>query len=222
MNYRGRRNKANIKFYTMAKELGIDEKTYKEIEEGKRNLEGQMLDKFMNILKRNKEVNFNDAIKVNKINKMVEDKTLMKKITDLGYTQREIAKKIGISQGTVSCIITKTRPVSEEVKVKLYDFITNPLNKKLESDKLQKEAVKETKGADNINNKETTEKPDSEAKNTVKSDDKKKVATKIDVEIKLKDFAVVKEMQAKIEKQERRIANLKRKIMLYEKLIERL
>lgn len=222
MNYRGRRNKANIKFYTMAKELGIDEKTYKEIEEGKRNLEGQMLDKFMNILKRNKEVNFNDAIKVNKINKMVEDKTLMKKITDLGYTQREIAKKIGISQGTVSCIITKTRPVSEEVKVKLYDFITNPLNKKLESDKLQKEAVKETKGADNINNKETTEKPLNEAKNTVKSDDKKKVATKIDVEIKLKDFAVVKEMQAKIEKQERRIANLKRKIMLYEKLIERL
>ena len=222
MNYRGRRNKANIKFYTMAKELGIDEKTYKEIEEGKRNLEGQMLDKFMNILKRNKEVNFNDAIKVNKINKMVEDKIIMKKITDLGYTQREIAKKIGISQGTVSCIITKTRPVSEEVKVKLYDFITNPLNKKLESDKLQKEAVKETKGADNINNKETTEKPLNEAKNTVKSDDKKKVATKIDVEIKLKDFAVVKEMQAKIEKQERRIANLKRKIMLYEKLIERL
>lgn len=75
MNYRGRRNKANIKFYTMAKELGIDEKTYKEIEDGKRNLEGQMLDKFMNILKRNKEINFNDAIKVNKIDKMVEDKT---------------------------------------------------------------------------------------------------------------------------------------------------
>lgn len=222
MNYRGRRNKANIKFYTMAKELGIDEKTYKEIEDGKRNLEGQMLDKFMNILKRNKEINFNDAIKVNKIDKMVEDKTLMQKITDLGYTQREIAKKIGISQGTISCIITKTRPVSEEVKVKLYDFITNPLNKKLESDKPQKEAVKETKGTDNINNKETTKKPDSEAKNTVKNDDKKKEVAKIDIEVKLKDFAIIKEMQAKIDKQERKIANLKRKIMLYEKLIERL
>lgn len=222
MNYRGRRNKANIKFYTMAKELGIDEKTYKEIEDGKRNLEGQMLDKFMNILKRNKEVNFNDAIKVNKINKMVEDKTLMKKITDLGYTQREIAKKIGISQGTVSCIITKTRPVSEEVKIKLYDFITNPLNKKLESDKPQKEAVKEIKGTDNINNKETVKKPDNEAENTVKNDDKKKEVTKIDVEVKLKDFAIIKEMQAKIDKQEKRIATLRRKIMLYEKLIERL
>lgn len=222
MKYRYRRKKAQIKFYTMAKELGIDEKTYKEIEDGKRNLEGNMLDKFMNILKRNKEINFNDAIKANKIDKMVEDKTLMKKITDLGYTQREIAEKIGISQTTISCIITKIRPVSEEVKVKLYDFITNPLNKKLESDKTQKEASKEEKSTESINTKEEKEKPLDKAKNTVKSDNKKKEAVKIDVEVKLKDFVVVKEMQAKIEKQEKRIATLKRRIMLYEKLIERL
>jgi transcriptional regulator with XRE-family HTH domain len=222
MKYKYKRQKAQIKFYTMAKELGIDEKTYKEIEDGKRNLEGNMLDKFMNILKRNKEINFNDAIKVNKINKMVEDKTLMKKITDLGYTQREVAKKIGTSQGTISCMITKTRPVSDETKIKLYDFITNPLNKKLESDKTQKEAVKEEKPNETINTKEKEEKPLDKAKNTVKSDNKKKEAVKIDVEVKLKDFAVVKEMQAKIEKQEKRIATLKRRIMLYEKLIERL
>lgn len=222
MKYKYKRQKAQIKFYTMAKELGIDEKTYKEIEDGKRNLEGNMLDKFMNILKRNKEINFNDAIKANKIDKMVEDKTLMQKITDLGYTQREVAKKIGTSQATISCMITKTRPVSDETKIKLYDFITNPLNKKLESDKTQKEAVKEEKPTETINTKEKEEKPLDKAKNTVKSDDKKKVAAKIDVEIKLKDFAVVKEMQAKIEKQERKIATLKRRIMLYEKLIERL
>lgn len=222
MKYKYKRQKAQIKFYTMAKELGIDEKTYKEIEDGKRNLEGNMLDKFMNILKRNKEINFNDAIKVNKINKMVEDKTLMKKITDLGYTQREVAKKIGTSQGTISCMITKTRPVSDETKIKLYDFITNPLNKKLESDKTQKEAVKEEKPTETINAKEKEEKPLDKAKYTVKSDNKKKEAVKIDVEVKLKDFTVVKEMQAKIEKQEKRIATLKRRIMLYEKLIERL
>lgn len=119
-------------------------------------------------------------------------------------------------------MITKTRPVSDETKIKLYDFITNPLNKKLESDKTQKEAVKEEKPTETINTKEKEEKPLDKAKNTVKSDDKKKVAAKIDVEIKLKDFAVVKEMQAKIEKQERKIATLKRRIMLYEKLIERL
>lgn len=222
MKYKYKRQKAQIKFYTMAKELGIDEKTYKEIEDGKRNLEGNMLDKFMNILKRNKEINFNDAIKVNKINKMIEDKTLMEKITDLGYTQREVAKKIGTSQATISCMITKTRPVSDETKIKLYDFITNPLNKKLESDKTQKEAVKEEKPTETINTKEKEEKPLDKAKNTVKSDNKKKEAVKIDVEVKLKDFAVVKEMQAKIEKQEKRIATLKRRIMLYEKLIERL
>lgn len=222
MKYKYKRQKAQIKFYTMAKELGIDEKTYKEIEDGKRNLEGNMLDKFMNILKRNKEINFNDAIKANKIDKMVEDKTLMQKITDLGYTQREVAKKIGTSQATISCMITKTRPVSDELKIKLYDFITNPLNKKLESDKIQKEAVKEEKPTETINTKEKEEKPLDKAKNTVKSDNKKKEAVKIDVEVKLKDFAVVKEMQAKIEKQEKRIATLKRRIMLYEKLIERL
>lgn len=222
MKYKYKRQKAQIKFYTMAKELGIDEKTYKEIEDGKRNLEGNMLDKFMNILKRNKEINFNDAIKANKIDKMVEDKTLMQKITDLGYTQREVAKKIGTSQATISCMITKTRPVSDETKIKLYDFITNPLNKKLESDKTQKEAVKEEKPTETINTKEKEEKPLDKAKNTVKSDNKKKKAVKIDVEVKLKDFAVVKEMQAKIEKQEKRIATLKRRIMLYEKLIERL
>lgn len=222
MKYKYKRQKAQIKFYTMAKELGIDEKTYKEIEDGKRNLEGNMLDKFMNILKRNKEINFNDAIKANKIDKMVEDKTLMQKITDLGYTQREVAKKIGTSQATISCMITKTRPVSDETKIKLYDFITNPLNKKLESDKMQKEAVKEEKPTETINTKKKEEKPLDKAKNTVKSDNKKKEAVKIDVEVKLKDFAVVKEMQAKIEKQEKRIATLKRRIMLYEKLIERL
>lgn len=222
MKYKYKRQKAQIKFYTMAKELGIDEKTYKEIEDGKRNLEGNMLDKFMNILKRNKEINFNDAIKANKIDKMVEDKTLMQKITELGYTQREVAKKIGTSQATISCMITKTRPVSDETKIKLYDFITNPLNKKLESDKTQKEAVKEEKPTETINTKEKEEKPLDKAKNTVKSDNKKKKAVKIDVEVKLKDFAVVKEMQAKIEKQEKRIATLKRRIMLYEKLIERL
>lgn len=222
MKYRYRRKKAQIKFYTMAKELGIDEKTYKEIEDGKRNLEGNMLDKFMNILKRNKEINFNDAIKANKIDKMVEDKTLMKKITVLGYTQREIAEKIGISQTTISCIITKIRPVSEEVKVKLYDFITNPLNKKLESDKTQKEASKEEKSTESINTKEEKEKPLDKAKNTVKSDDKKKETVKLDMKVKINDFAIVKEMQEKIDKQERIIATLERRIMLYEKLIERL
>ena len=34
MKYKYKRQKAQIKFYTMAKELGIDEKTYKEIEDG--------------------------------------------------------------------------------------------------------------------------------------------------------------------------------------------
>ena len=56
MNYKVKRNRAKLDTYTVSKLLGIKEKTYKEVEKGLRNLEGDKIDKFFEIIDNANEV----------------------------------------------------------------------------------------------------------------------------------------------------------------------
>ena len=60
MNYKQKRNSKRLDTYTVSKLLGIDEKTYIEVERGYRNLEGNLIDKFMDIMDNAKEIRFNN------------------------------------------------------------------------------------------------------------------------------------------------------------------
>lgn len=148
MNYKKRRIKAGINFYTMVKELGIPEKKYKEVEEGKRNLEGNMLDKFMDIIRRKTEVNINTMIDIEKVNKWITSEDFKKDMKNYGYTQRTLAKELNLGQSTISHAVNGRKGVSDSFKLKLYDFLHNPLNKVIKNKDENKKEVKKSDDKD--------------------------------------------------------------------------
>lgn len=148
MNYKKRRIKAGINFYTMVKELGIPEKKYKEVEEGKRNLEGNMLDKFMDIIRRKTEVNINTMIDIEKVNKWITSEDFKKDMKNYGYTQRTLAKELSLGQSTISHAVNGRKGVSDSLKLKLYDFLHNSLNKVIKNKDENKKEVKKSDDKD--------------------------------------------------------------------------
>lgn len=131
MNYKRKRQKAGITFATMVKELGIPENKYKEVEENKRNLEGNMLDKFMEVLNRAKEVQINDMQKIKEIDEWIKNGGVQEAIKKYGFTsQNELARELNVSQGRLSEMINGKDNISDNFKLKVYNFLTNPLNKK--------------------------------------------------------------------------------------------
>jgi len=264
MNYKRKRNKAGIDFTTMVKELGIPEEKYKEVEDGKRRLEGKYLDKFMETIRKGKEIKVNNMSKINEIDKWLRDGSFTNNMLEYGYKrQGDLAKAVGISQSTISTMVNNTRPVSNALKLKLWDFLHDPINKNINKD-INKTEIKE-KNTDNLtsytswvyNNlaKEIKKKlikcsklekelglssgyinklihkkfapSEEKAKliydyfNNNETPIKEETNNKIEEEVKEPIYSIDKDI-IELMKKDVEIAKLKRQIMLYEKLIERL
>ena len=93
MNYKQKRNNKRLDTYTVSKLLGIDEKTYIEVERGYRNLEGNLIDKFMDIMDNAKEIRFNNDQLEMDIDDWIESGEAKEDIKRMGYEQIEIAEK---------------------------------------------------------------------------------------------------------------------------------
>lgn len=146
MNYRKTRLEVDLSAYTIAKELGIDEKKYIEVEKGNLHLEGEKMSKFLDVIKRAKEINLNRTIKMSEIDEWIKSGQVLKDIEKTGYSQPEIADLLGYHYTYVNRAVKYHDQVSKDFKEKLYDFVTNPLNKKIEDKEVvKKETKKEAK-----------------------------------------------------------------------------
>ena len=157
MNYKQKRNNKRLDTYTVSKLLGIDEKTYIEVERGYRNLEGNLIDKFMDIMDNAKEIRFNNDQLEMDIDDWIESGQAKEDIKRMGYEQIEIAEKLNTSPSMISKTLLHPNNVQFNTKYKLYDFVKNPLNKNIE-DVLKEEKGKSViKEAENVIEKKPTE-----------------------------------------------------------------
>lgn len=192
MNYKQKRNNKRLDTYTVSKLLGIDEKTYIEVERGYRNLEGNLIDKFMDIMDNAKEIRFNNKQLEQDIDDWIESGEAKEDIKRMGYEQIEVAEKINTSPSMVSKTLLHPNNVQFNTKYKLYDFVKNPLNKNIE------DVLKEEKGKSVIKEIENTEKNVIEKKPT-----------------ELLSVNQIETLQAENER-------LRKQLERYEKLIDRL
>lgn len=142
MNYKKKRTKSGLSTFTIAKELGIPEEKYKLVEQGKLNLEKDLLDKFLDIVRRSKEINFNKEAKIIEINEWLRNGQAEKDIKKSGYNKSELSEKLGFNFGYVSHLLKNPdKSVSNDFKEKLYDFVQNPLNKKIFDEEIKKKKI---------------------------------------------------------------------------------
>lgn len=202
MNYKKKRNNCRLDTYTVSKLLGIDEQKYIEVEQGYRNLEGELINKFMDIIDNAKNIRFNNKQLERDINEWIESGQAKRDIKATGYEQTEIAKKLNTSPSMLSKILCHPNNVLFSSKYRLYDFVKNPLNKNIE-DLLKIEKEKNVK----VEDKTIDENAAEEVENTKKD---------MTAEYKRQDFD--NELETLKTENER----LKKQLERYEKLIDRL
>jgi transcriptional regulator with XRE-family HTH domain len=132
MNYRNRRNLKGLSIYTIAKELGVDYNQYLEVEKGKRHLEQEYIDKFLKILTNAKEIKLNRMAKLQKIYPLFTSGEMKNKCREYGYSHKQLGKALGLTQGAISNAMTGNKKMtSDDTMERIYDFLTNPFNKKV-------------------------------------------------------------------------------------------
>lgn len=131
MNYKSKRFKSGLSTYTLAKELGVSWKQYKDVENKKINLEGELLDKFLDTIKNAKMIKFNRKQKLMDIRTFIREgklKDLMAKRNHNGFT---LARELDITPQDVTDVLNM-KHTSDDMIEYVYDFLNNPLNKNLE------------------------------------------------------------------------------------------
>lgn len=223
--YQQRRVKAKISPYTMARELGISKEKYMEVDRGQRELEGELVDKFQDIIGRAKEIRLNRMQKMRDIYEWLDSKRALEDIKKMGYNATSLAKQLNISQPTISFLLSNKERVSDDLKEEVYDFLHNPMNKIISKpDKtIKKDDKKEEK--QEVEEKQNVSEEPKEAtvdgiKDVIKTiaEESKKEATESETDYK-KKFIDCFENYLKLKEKNRK---LERQVMLYEKLIERL
>lgn len=133
------RQKLNIPTIEVAKILEIPEEKYLEIERGERPMPRLLIDKFMNLVNKKSETKGDFMIKMLDINLWFKQSDLKQLRVDFGYkTQLELANVLCINNGTVSKIENKILDsVSNKLKLKIYNFFTDELNKKINKSKIK-------------------------------------------------------------------------------------
>ena len=134
MNYKVKRTRAKISVYTMAKELGVDEKTYAKFEKGEMHLQNEYLEKFLDVIHRAKEININRSIKMQKVDEWIKSGQARKDLKAMGYNQTQLAKAIGCHCTGINHTLKNPKDGSNDLKEKMYDFLQNPFNKKIEEE----------------------------------------------------------------------------------------
>ena len=135
MNYKTMRHKSKLDLYTMANLLGIDKNIYKEIEEGKKNLSGELIDKFCEIIDNAKVIKIENKQKERDIDGWLKSGQAIKDMYDMGYNYNTLSEFIGFSQPTINQIMNNKRNASFGIKNTMYEFLKEPLNKNIKEKK---------------------------------------------------------------------------------------
>lgn len=138
MNYRNKRNAKGLSIYTVSSRLGIDYQTYLEVEHGKRHLETERVDKFMEILENSTAIKLERAAKMIKVNEWFESGQARETLSRYGYTTKELGKKIGTSQTNISWVLCGRYEKNEDLKERIYDFLNDNLNINIKQDEAPK------------------------------------------------------------------------------------
>lgn len=129
MNYKARRNNKRISFYTMCKRLGLDKQTYLEVEKGKKNLEGEYIEKFEDTIANAEGIRLERTMRIAKINEWIKSGECLKRLKEMGYTQASLARTLKLHPASI-CKTFKGDPmISDDTKEEIYDFLNNNLNK---------------------------------------------------------------------------------------------
>ena len=135
MNYRNKRNNSGLSQYTIARELGIDYQKYLEVDRGERPLEGELISKFLDIIKRAKEIKINRLEKMKLVDEWLDSGKGLETCKEYGYTGAELARILGFTQGCMSMALNPEnnfhKSSGKDVKEMIYDFLHNPINKKI-------------------------------------------------------------------------------------------
>lgn len=135
MNYKNLRRKSKLDLYTIANLLGIDKNIYKEIEEGKKNLSGELIDKFCEIVDNAKIIKIENKQKERDIDEWLKSGQATKDMYDMGYNYNTLSEAIGCAQPTVNQIMNNKRKGSFGLKNTMYEFLKEPLNKNIKENK---------------------------------------------------------------------------------------
>lgn len=128
MNYLQRRHRAHLTRYDIAKALGIDYWQYVEVEKGERHLEDKYLEKFVSATRNPEPLIKSRKIKLALFEKALKDGTLEKRVDNYDYTVCSLGKALGYSH-SVGYAVFRGRKVSDEIKLRVFDFLNDPMNR---------------------------------------------------------------------------------------------
>lgn len=215
MNYRAKREARGLYSYTVSKELGLSYLTYLKVEKGKIRLSQDKLDKFLEIIENSAKLKIEQDIKFAKVKQEYENGTFRQYLLDNNIQMTAINKYAGLSHSFANNLFSRTS-TNPSAMLWVYDICHDSICvaeiKSMQVRKTfsynRKEKGKQTKNNNaKVTQVETT-----------------KTETKIDnvVETMAKEPISVVVDNREIENLKQENEQLKRQIMLYEKLIEKL
>ena len=139
--YYVKRNKAGFMRAFVAKEIGLDIKSYRKVEMGLRALVGEKLEKYNKLISdRNNLINQMTLMK--KAKNWYVDCDLDEDIKKMGYTRRQVAESLGWSMSKVHAYCHKQSPSNEGI-MELYIFLTDEANRNLKPEENEVEEIEE-------------------------------------------------------------------------------
>lgn len=151
MKYKNKRVVARLGAYSVAKRLGVSLDKYKDIEEGRIPLEGEYLDKFLDIINNAKDIRTEDNITRLNIQTQAKYGELKKLMRKRGYNVHQLAKALNLSYHSINKVI-EGKDTKYDTCGLVYDFLKNPINKNLNNDTKQ-EVKKEMESEGNMDYK---------------------------------------------------------------------
>ena len=209
MNYRAKREARGLYAYTVSKELGLSYLTYLKVEKGQIRLSQDKLDKFLEIIENSAELKIEQDIKFAKVKQEYENGTFRQYLLDNNIQVTAINKYVGLSHSFASALFSG-QTKNPNAMLWVYDIC---------HDSICVDEIKSTQGvrkAISFNRK-------GKDKQTKNNNAKVTQVETIETESKIdKEPISVVIDNREIENLKQENEQLKRQIMLYEKLIEKL
>lgn len=130
------RHKIDIPTNEIANLLHIPEKKYIEIEKGVRQMPKNLINNFMKIYHERKEIKGETQIKMFEVNQFLKTMDLKELRKEFNYDSNEkLAKAIGIGEAMIYRLKSNLNAVSDNTKIKVYNFFNDPLNIQIDNKK---------------------------------------------------------------------------------------
>lgn len=213
--WKKQRQNAQISVYKVFKELQkyeptLTEQIYRDIENNKRDMPQNLIGPFSKYVnKKRDDYKLEKTFSKIEVEQWYKDTDLKELMKEYGYSQKELADKFGTVQSHMCNILNKKGAVSIELKEKLKDFLTNPLNKKLEAEPKKRVYTRKVKEPSAKTNKVSVP--------IMGSDTIQELLQKVD---KILELEILLSNACKvIEEKDKKISELEKVIEIYEKVI---